>query len=244
MKTYAILADIHGNIRALEAVLEDAARRGVRNFLNLGDTVYGPLDPGLTAARLMELPLVSVQGNEDRLLWEPVHQPAPTLDYTRRALSEAQQEWLARTHMPATVVDKRLFLCHGTPNSDSTYLVEEPSEQGGFLKGRTAIEAELADITEKIILCGHSHMPRVLALPGGRLVINPGSVGLQAYTDDRPAHKMETGSPHARYTILSETAAGWQVEQIAVPYAWDKAARQAQQNGRPDWAKWLESGRA
>ncbi|OGC07693.1 hypothetical protein A2V82_11055 [candidate division KSB1 bacterium RBG_16_48_16] len=79
----------------------------------------------------------------------------------------------------------------------------------------------------------------------GRLAVNPGSVGLPAYSDDRPEpHKMESGSPHARYAVLSHTATGWMVEQLAIPYDWKKASEKARQNGRDDWAVWLESGRA
>ena len=166
-----------------------------------------------------------------------------TLTYTLEALTKTQLMWISSTHQFATVVDKALFLCHGTPSSDTTYLVEGMSSQGGFLKETVNIQAELTNVPQKVILCGHSHMPRLVSLPDGHLIVNPGSVGLQAYTDDVPPHKMETGNPHARYAILSETSTGWQMEQIAVPYAWEKAARQACQKNRPDWAAWLESGR-
>ena len=40
-----IIADIHGNSRALESVLEDAKRRGIRQFVDLGDVLYGPMEP-------------------------------------------------------------------------------------------------------------------------------------------------------------------------------------------------------
>jgi predicted phosphodiesterase len=67
MNRYAVLADIHGNIWALEAILADARRRSIRSFINLGDTLYGPLEPAATAECLMALDLVSIQGNEDRV---------------------------------------------------------------------------------------------------------------------------------------------------------------------------------
>ena len=95
------------------------------------------------------------------------------------------------------------------------------------------------------MLCGHSHLPHTLLTPRGRQVVNPGSVGLPAYRDDSPCpHAMEAGSPHARYAIVELTAAGWRVEEIAVPYGWEAAARTAAANGRPDWAGWLRTGRA
>ena len=64
----AVLADIHGNRWALEAVLEDIRRRGIREMVNLGDCLYGPLDPAGTARLLLELDMPAVRGNEDRIL--------------------------------------------------------------------------------------------------------------------------------------------------------------------------------
>ena len=55
---------------------------------------------------------------------------------------------------------------------------------------------------------------------------------------------METYTPHARYSFLVETGNGWKVEQIAVPYDWDSTAEILKNNGRPDWFKWLKTGRA
>ena len=79
---------------------------------------------------------------------------------------------------------------------------------------------------------------------GGRLVINPGSVGLPAYDHDVPwPHVMEAGSPHARYALLTRGAEGWQIDQVLVPYPWEEAAAQARRNGRPDWGEWIATGR-
>ncbi len=68
----AVTSDVHGNRRALEAVLADARVRGVELLIDLGDLVYGPLDPGGTVETLRNagLPLVRVLGNEDRVVFE------------------------------------------------------------------------------------------------------------------------------------------------------------------------------
>jgi predicted phosphodiesterase len=246
LNQYAVLADIHGNIWALEAVLADVRRRKIRHHLNLGDAVYGPLEPQATALRLARLrSLVSIRGNQDRLPAEGSPHPAsPTLDYVLQALTPQSRAWLA-SHPATAMVGQDLFLCHGTPASDETYLLEAMSPQGGFLHDLAVIQAQLAGVSRAVVLCGHSHLPRTVQLSDGRLVINPGSVGLPAYSDDTPvAHKMETGSPHARYAVLAETVSGWRVEQVTLPYAWKKAVDKARENGRNDWAAWLESGRA
>ena len=70
----AVLSDIHGNRWALEAVLDDIRRRGIRDMVNLGDCLYGPLDPAGTARMLMGLDMPTVSGNEDRIILD---EPGP-----------------------------------------------------------------------------------------------------------------------------------------------------------------------
>ena len=138
-----------------------------------------------------------------------------------------------------------MFCCHGTPVRDDEYLLERVAETGVTPATGGELEAALAGVRKRVVLCGHSHVARVVLLSGGQLVVNPGSVGLPAYSDDTPwPHAMESGSPHARYAILEEGAAGWTVEHVAVPYDWEAAAGAARRNGRPDWVDWLRTGRA
>ena len=77
----------------------------------------------------------------------------------------------------------------------------------------------------------------------GSTIVNPGSVGLPAYSTDFPKpHVMESGSPHARYALLTRSANMWQVELIAVLYDHMHAAAQARKNQRPDWEVALRLG--
>jgi len=116
MDQYAVLSDIHANIWALEAVLTDIARRGLDQIINLGNTLFGPLEPQATAECLMKVPLVSIQGNQDRqLLEQPFSPVSPTLAYVLKDLTSRSLGWLAA--QPATrFVADGLFLCHGTPS--------------------------------------------------------------------------------------------------------------------------------
>jgi diadenosine tetraphosphatase ApaH/serine/threonine PP2A family protein phosphatase len=237
----AVLADIHGNIRALEAVLADARRREVGGWLNLGDTLYGPLEPGATADCLMQETATSIRGNQDRLLLSAGQAATGTMAHCRAELTPGRREWLD-SH-PATAVAEGVFLCHGTPRRDDEYLLEDPPIHGSRLKQPEEIAKQIADVRAPVIVCGHSHLPREIRLPDGRLIVNPGSVGLPAYAGDDPPHGMENGSPHARYAVLTAGAGGWTVEQIAVPYDWEAASRTARENGREDWARWLATGR-
>src|SRR5262245_51160914 len=70
MQRLAIIADIHGNLAALEAVLADIKASGIGNIVNLGDCVSGPLWPRETMHRLEREALATVRGNHDRWLGE------------------------------------------------------------------------------------------------------------------------------------------------------------------------------
>lgn len=240
----AIIADVHGNRWALEAVLADIERRGVKRVYHLGDTVTGPLDPAGTARIFMERGIAGVSGNDDRVLLGPSEWASTSRELTLSQLTPAMRDWLRA--LPLTLVVDDLFLCHGDgdPAGDTRYLLEEVTPGGVRLRSSEAIERAVVDVEQPITLCGHSHVPRVVYLPSGKLVINPGSVGLPAYTEDAPyPHAMEAGSPHARYTLLEREGTSWRVAQIHVAYDWEAAASFALQNGRGDWAAWVRSGR-
>jgi predicted phosphodiesterase len=241
----AVIADVHGNRWALAAVLADADRHGVEAVVDLGDSVYGPLDPGGAAAMLMERAVPSMSGNQDRIVLKPATpEDAPTLTFTRAGLAPAQLRWLAE--QPAvSSYGGGILLCHGTPQSDDEYLLERVVGGCVRLRSDEELTAALQDVEEGVVACGHSHMARVVAVPGGPPVVNPGSVGLPAHSGAAPSpYVIESGSPHARYAVIEKTADGWRVEQLAIPYDWESAARVAAANGRPDWAGWLRTGRA
>ncbi|MBZ9955524.1 metallophosphoesterase family protein [Mesorhizobium sp. BR1-1-15] len=93
----AVLADIHGNVLALDAVLADLERRGGADItVNLGDSVSGPLWPRETFARLEALDLRTVRGNHDRrVAADPADETMWASDiYARERLTGAQREVL------------------------------------------------------------------------------------------------------------------------------------------------------
>ena len=243
-----LLADVHGNTWALDAVLADLDRRGIRSILDLGDLVYGPLDPTGTIERLRGRNIHHLSGNQDRVIAAPppAVRASPGWAYVVGQLGEEDRRWIAELPASARIGD--VLGCHGTPASDETYLLEEVTAHGVHLRPVSAIAADLPATAATVIACGHSHVPRTVRLDDGRLVVNPGSVGLPAYTHDLPhPHAMEAGSPHARYAVLrreGREGETWAVEHVALPYRWWEAAAAARRNGRPDWAVWLETGRA
>lgn len=245
---FAVLADIHGNALALEAVIEDALRRGVTEFVDLGDVLYGPLEPRRVYDLLANVNLIAgVSGNQDRLVAAATDPTSnPTLDFVRNDLGPQPIDWLRS--LPSTaIVLNQVLLCHGSPLSDTCYLLEDVAGGRPLVRAEAAIRSDLAGYEGfELILCGHTHVPRLVQLRNkGPLILNPGSVGLPAYDDSAPVpHYMETHSPHACYAIVEKrTGAGWHVSFHRVPYDWDAAAAQARRLGREDWARGIESGR-
>ena len=243
----AVLADIHGNVRALRAVMEDLKQVAADRVLNLGDTVSGPLAAAETADVLISLAWITIRGNHDRQLLD---RPAEQMGLSDKAafaeLKNHHTAWLSTLEATAEVED--LFLCHGTPDSDNTYLLETVEPDG---KVRIATPAEvkrrLDGTSARIVLCGHTHVPRIVALDDGRLIVNPGSVGLPAYTDDTPVpHANQMGAPHARYAVLERRKAAdpWQISFRVVAYDWGAAGKRAADKGREDWARWIRTGYA
>ena len=228
-----------GNRWALEAVLQDIDRRGIQQIVNLGDHLTGPLDPAGTADLLIARKMVNVCGNDDRELFLPQEKRSLSQNYTCTQLTPAHFAWL-RSLPDTTVIADGLFVCHGDL-FDAQYLLEEVTPSGVFLRNTSAIEKSCAEIPQPVILSGHSHIPRTVFLPQGKLLINPGSVGMPAYSME--TYGMESGSPHARYALLHQKQHGWQVEHIQVPYAWDRAAQVARGNQRADWVQLLTTGR-
>ena len=99
-----------------------------------------------------------------------------------------------------------------------------------------------ADLSVKVVLCGHSHSQGMRMGPRACLILNPGSVGCPVFADSPAALTLEPRSPHARYAILERRAGRWSAEMFALSYDWDAAAARATANGRPDWAQGLATG--
>jgi predicted phosphodiesterase len=241
----AVLSDIHGNVRALEAVLRDVRDRGADLTVNLGDSLSGALEPAETADCLLALGVPTVRGNHDRQILECERGECDETDrFAFERTTAAHRAWLRA--LPGTVeLPGDALACHGTPASDRTYLLVEVAGRGVRPAPAAAVEAAVAGVRHGLVLCGHSHLPGRVALPDGRLVVNPGSVGLQAFDAPRAnAHAVENGSPHARYAICDLGPDGWSVAFRAVEYDYAAAAATARRNGREDWARWVETGRA
>jgi predicted phosphodiesterase len=240
----AAVSDIHGNLSALEAVLADIRTRQVDQIVNLGDILSGGLFPRETADRLMALSLPTIKGNHERhVLTDDRSQMSLSDLHAAQTLRSDQLEWIAG--LPPTLrLSEAVLLVHGTPDSDLIYLLETVTDHGirRATLGEVLERSGATDAT--LILCGHSHIQRTFQLDDGRFIVNPGSVGLQAYRTEHPLpHVVEMGSPHARYAIVEHRNTGWVAELISIPYDWRRAACDAESNQRMDWGRALRTGR-
>jgi len=243
-KQIAIISDIHGNSWALKEVLVDIKNKGIDTIINLGDSLYGPLDPKGTFELLIENNIVSISGNQDRIILENIESKSKleTLEYVKSQIDKKIVDWL-KLQAFDFIFENKIYCCHASPDNDSTYLLESLHAGYVSVKDEKEINELLKDIKQNTVVCGHSHVPKIVE-SGNKTIINAGSVGLPAYNDESPIpHKMESFNPRAKYSILTVYEKLVNIEQVALSYDFETAARTAEKNNRNDWAKWIRRGR-
>jgi putative phosphoesterase len=174
----AALYDIHGNLRALEAVLAEVPEEAT--IVVGGDVCAGGDEPAETLERLRALGerVVWVRGNADRELapGESGLVPEPLLEAARGKLSDEQVAFL-QTHPHAVRVGDVLY-CHASPRNDTDIFTERtPEERIAFL---------FAGLDVPTVVCGHTHTQYERTVAGVR-VVNAGSVGMP-YEDEPGAY--------------------------------------------------------
>ncbi len=184
----AVLADVHGNLHALKAVIDDANQRGIGIFLNAGDLTGFGVFPNEVIKLLNLKKVVSVIGNFDLEVLEK-HEKSNSLrnialEYTQKELSKQCANYLHSLPHKITfeVAGKKLLMIHGSPSAINEHIYHN-----------TPLRRlrELAKIAEAdIIIVGHSH-EQFLTETEKVSFINPGSVG-------RPYD----GNPQAAYAIV------------------------------------------
>ena len=177
----AVLGDIHGNLRALEAVLSDVKTSDVDQLIFLGDLVYNGLDPQLCFDLLMETkPLVCIKGNSDEYLEQIATFTVKDKDdaqllklykYTAIRLQDEAKAAVAAFKDSAHLdLEGISFLaCHGSPLPNTEALTERKPFAPLLSK---QLAAEKVDV----VLSAYTHVPADFSREGIRF-INPGAVG-------------------------------------------------------------------
>ncbi|KAB8159483.1 metallophosphoesterase [Streptomyces sp. 3MP-14] len=220
----AVLSDVHGVLPALRAVLDEPAVRDADRIVLTGDLAAGP-QPVATLDALAALGerAVWVRGNADRAMAEAgATREAGPGSWAARQLRADQVALLAGLPTTATLELPglgRVLFCHGTPRSDEeVVLVDSPTAH--WARALAGVDPEVSTV-----VCGNTHMPFV-RLVGGRLVVNPGSVG------------MPYGRPGAHWALLGP---GDAVSLRHTAFDVDAACAEIAASGHPDAATWAET---
>lgn len=238
MRVIALIGDVHGNLPALEAVLQHAETNSAQAFWNIGDSVgYGPF-PEQVVRLLRERVALNLQGNYDRKVlkvpekaakWSQTKTPEKWLafQWAYDQLSPESREFLSK--LPAqrrvNLDGMRFLLVHGSPASQNEHLFPDTPQS------RMEELAELANAD--VVVCGHSHYAFTRRV-GETLFVNTGSVG-------RP----DDGDPRAAYALLHLDSGAVSVEHFRLDYDLERAVAEIFRLGLPaDFAEMLRQGRS
>lgn len=240
-KRYAILGDVHSNLEALTAVLEDAAEQGVEQYICVGDIVGYNANPSECLDKVRDISIAVVRGNHDHYCshdeslddFHPL--AANVVDWTRRHLSADDVAYLRGLTLHKMV--RGFTIVHST--------LDMP-DKWGYVFDTLEAEAHFSYQCTSLCFYGHTHVPVVyekdgrvrrryfttvnLAL-GKKYFINTGSVG-----------QPRDGDPRAAYVIYD--MAERTVELRRIPYDIESAQKKIRRAGLPERvAKRLELGR-
>jgi putative phosphoesterase len=216
----AAVYDIHGNLPALEAVLDDIRRSDVERIVVGGDVLPGPM-PRETLACLqrLDLPVEFIQGNGDRevLAWRSGDESGPipeqyrdTMRWVARELQDEDEQfissWPPAVRIPIRGLGEVLF-CHATPRNDTECFTR--------LTADDVVERVFQSANAPLVVCGHTHM-QFDRTTGRVRIVNAGSVG------------MPFGEPAAYWLLL-----GPDVRLMRTDYDLSKAAERISATNYP-----------
>ena len=207
--TIAVLADVHGNMPALEAVLADIERQRPDEVLVGGDLVGRGPEGSRVVAAIRAASWPTIRGNHEDYLLDFHHHRVPeswwrqdrwaASRFMAAELSAADLAWLeSRPPSLRSTLEPGLLLVHGTPESANAGL--------GPWTSNAELRRHLAAVDAEVLICGHTHRPMDRRLPEGR-VVNVGSVGLPFNRD-----------PRAQYALFHRDGDTWRVEPRQVDY--------------------------
>lgn len=224
----AALYDIHGNLPALEAVLEDVRHAGVDHIVVGGDVLPGPMPrETLTCLLDLDIPVQFIQGNGDRVVraqmsgTEPFEVPEQFragIRWNAQQLHAADEQLLAGWPESVRVQIRGLgdvLFCHATPRNDTEIFTRLTPED--------RLAPIFAGLNVPLVVCGHTHMQFDRTI-GKTRVVNAGSVGMPF--GEPGAHWLVLGPDvQLRYTHFDLSKAGERIRQTMYPQAQEFAER-------------------
>lgn len=211
----AFISDVHANLPALEAVMDDMYSRGVRTAYCAGDILGYYTFPDQTIELLQRKNVTCIAGNHDRAVLVGAKGmnsiAAEAIEWTRGHMAPSSFEFIKglpnSLHRPVEGVMTAVH--HGSPRHMSEYIFEEH------------VSGELLEVAgARLLVLGHTHLPYVTTFANG-MVVNPGSVG-----------QPRDGDPRASYAILDTTE--WNFDIVRVDYDRERVMRAVTENGLPE----------
>ena len=216
---WGLLYDVHGNLPALEAVLEDAEAAGADRWLLGGDFALFGGWPAETLALLRSLPDATwIRGNGERWTANPLE--APDDPVVQAAIASVASilgpvEVAGLAGLPeSAALDEGSRAWHGSPLSDVRSFMPEPQDEDAVL---------LEGVTEQRLVFGHTHVPFIrFADPPGVELLNPGSVGMPLDGNPRAAWALihDDGTVEHRRTRYDHAASARRMRAIAGGARW------------------------
>lgn len=164
-----MISDVHGNLEALQAVLQDVELCNAREIVCLGDSVGYGADPEAVVAQLREREIPMVLGNHELGLRDPsmlewFNPPTmKSLLITRELLSDRTMQYI--WELEPTMVWREALLVHGSPpDSVTTYLFE---------LSRHELMGIMGHMEQQLCFVGHTHLLEIISFDGSRLDISP-----------------------------------------------------------------------
>jgi predicted phosphodiesterase len=211
------LYDIHGNLPALEAVLAELRCTQPDAIVFGGDVVPGPMPHEcLHLLRSIEIPMHCIPGNGERVTLaqrkgiEPTEVPKAFREVIRwnaEQLTDDDAQWLAS--WPKTLSLNGTLFCHASPRNDVDVFARSTPEE--------KIAPLFADVRERVVVCGHTHM-QFDRMIGNTRVVNAGSVGM-SFQGDGAFWLMLGGSVELRRTEYDLASAAERVRATSYPQA-------------------------
>jgi len=232
----AVISDIHGNLLALRAVLQDLDQLGVRSIINLGDMIgYGP-DPEECVALIRQRAIPTVLGNHEHAMLRPEHKrwfndsARIAVDITESHISKESRDWF-RT-LPTSLAFGNCRFVHGYPPDNShLYLFNMREER--LLK-------TLDNMKEAVCFVGHTHDLEWVRFDG--TTVQRGSLGpgiMTLHSDCRYLLNIgSVGQPRddydnrAKYALFDPQAGSCEIR--CVDYDWDTVSKRIRALGIPE----------
>jgi predicted phosphodiesterase len=215
---FAIIADVHANLEALQAVLRDAEEQRCTQYAFLGDFVGYCADPKVCIDIVRNMNASCVKGNHDEYCSTDLPLDgfnvyfAKAIQWTRQQLNQDELGWLQKLPYVRNVGD--FTIVHATLDSP---------ERWGYVFDKTAAASSLAHQSSQVCFFGHTHVPvafvrdtatrggtytKFRTEPGKKYFVNPGAVG-----------QPRDNNPDSAYVVYDVDEVTIELRRVAYDYA-------------------------